>query len=116
MTSSFSSKGSRRNRQNTGLLRTVTKMTKYTYITKTFTDSSGVRHYVRGKTLEQTASSDQKPALSQEEVQRRIARIRKRKKRLEAELKKRDKHVQELVRRGYDFFKAEEDRYLDPER
>lgn len=65
---------------------------------------------------EQTAPADQKPALSQEEVQRRIARIRKRKKKLEAELRKRDKHVQELVRRGHDFFKAAEDQYLDPER
>lgn len=28
-------------------------MKKYTYITKTFTDSAGVRHYIRGKTLEE---------------------------------------------------------------
>lgn len=65
---------------------------------------------------EQAAPSEQKPVLSQEEIQRRIARIRKRKKKLEAELRKRDKHVQELVRRGHDFFKAAEDQYLDPER
>lgn len=64
---------------------------------------------------EQAAPSEQKPIMSQEEIQLHIARIRKRKKRLEAELKKRDKHVQELVRRGYDFFKAEEDRRLDPD-
>lgn len=65
---------------------------------------------------EQPVPEEQKPILSQEEIQRRIARIRRRKKKLEAELRKRDKHVQELVRRGYDFFQAEEDRYLDPER
>lgn len=28
-------------------------MTKYAYVTKTFTDSSGIRHYVRGRTLEE---------------------------------------------------------------
>ena len=65
---------------------------------------------------EQTAPADQKPALSQEEVQRRIARIRKRKKKPEAERRKRDNYGQELVRRGYDFFKVAEDQYLDPER
>lgn len=64
---------------------------------------------------EQAPPAKQKPILSQEEIQRRIARIMKRKKKLEAELKKRDKHVQELVRQGYDFFRAAEDRYLDPD-
>lgn len=65
---------------------------------------------------EQPVPEEQKPILSQEEIQRRIARIRRRKKKLEAELRKRDRHVQELIRRGYDFFKAAEDQYLDPER
>ena len=53
--------------------------------------------------------------LTPEEIQRRIERIRKRKKKLEAAMKKRDKRVKELERRGYDFFKAEEDRRLDPD-
>lgn len=40
--------------------------TKYTYITKTFTDSFGVRHYVRGKTLEEAI-------IKREELKRKLA-------------------------------------------
>ena len=58
----------------------------------------------------------QKPTLSDEEVQRRIAQIRRRRKRLEAELKKCQKIARRLDKYGYDFFQAAEDRYLDPER
>ena len=41
-------------------------MTKYTYITKTFTDSAGVRHYVRGKTLEEAI-------VKREELKRKLS-------------------------------------------
>lgn len=41
-------------------------MTKYHYIQKTFTDSSGVRHYVRGKTLEEAI-------IKREDLKRRLA-------------------------------------------
>ena len=39
---------------------------KYKYITKTFTDSAGVRHYVRGKTLEEAI-------IKREELKRKLA-------------------------------------------
>ena len=41
-------------------------MTKYTYITKTFTDSSGIRHFVRGRTLDEAI-------IKREELKRKLA-------------------------------------------
>lgn len=54
--------------------------------------------------------------MTQEEIQERIAQIRKRKRKLDAAIRRRKKHVEELERDGYDFFAAAEARHLDPER
>lgn len=54
--------------------------------------------------------------MTQEEIQERIAQIRKRKRKLDAAIKRRKKLVEELEREGYDFFAAAEERWLDPEK
>lgn len=58
---------------------------------------------------------EKKPGMTKEEIDLQIEKIRKRKKRLAAAMRRREKKVRELERMGYDFFAAAEARYLDPE-
>ena len=65
---------------------------------------------------EQPPLPDKTPVFSQEEIQLRIEQIRKRKKKLEAAMRRREKKVRAKERDGFDFFRAAENRFLDPDR
>lgn len=61
----------------------------------------------------------QKPAaagISPEEIQKRIERIRKHRKKLSAAIRKRNQRVAELIQNGHDFFATAEEQYLDSDR
>lgn len=85
-----------------------------TYIDKHLKEEQLTVQSQQKKSVEEQPNPN--PAMTKEEIQRRIERIRKHRKKLDAAIKRREKKVKQLTREGYDFFAAAEARYLDPDR
>ena len=68
------------------------------------------------ETTIKSATTKEPPAISDEEIQKALEQIRKRKKRYAAQWKRAMKRMEEKERDGYDFLAAEAERRLDPDR